>query len=188
MTHRFVLLVALSLLLAGTAQAQTWKVDGDHAFAMFSVSHLKIAPTHGQFLKIGGELQQDPAAPAASKLSLTIQTDSIFSGVQKRDEHLKGPDFFDAKVHPTMTFTSTSWTQKGSAWEVTGDLTIKGVTKSVTAAVQQSGMGPDPWGKTRVGYTAQFSIDRQDFGINYMPDGLGTTVDIELSIEFIQQK
>jgi polyisoprenoid-binding protein YceI len=164
-------------------------VDGSHAFAIFKVSHLGIAPAYGQFLKISGGVAFDAANPTASTLSITIDTKSVFSGNKKRDDHLKGPDLFDVKQFPKATFVSKSWKAAGeNTFEVTGDLTIKGRTQSVTAKVIKSGEGKDPWGNDRIGFTTELSIDRMAFGVDYMPEGLGKTVNLTISLEAIKKK
>lgn len=183
-------LLAFALLFgASQASAANWKVDESHAFAVFKVMHLGIAPAYGQFVKVGGSLDFDPANPGATKLTIEIAADSVFTGNKKRDDHLKNADFFDAKQFPKLTFQSTAWKKTGDGtYEVTGNLTLRGQTKPVTVTVKQTGMGKDPWGNERVGMTADFTIDRMDYGIAYMPDGLGKQVDLMLSAEFIKQK
>lgn len=180
---------AAALLFAGVAQAAPYDVDGAHAYAVFKIDHLGIAPSYGQFVKIGGNLDFDPSKPEATKLTIEIDADSVFTGNKKRDDHLKSPDFFDVKQHPKLTFQSTGWKKTGDAtFEVTGNMTIHGQTRPVTVTVQKTGEGKDPWGNDRIGMTAAFQIDRMDYGIDYMPDGLGKKVDLMLSAEFIKKK
>lgn len=186
-------LVALALTFAGASQASAakWNLDGAHAFALFKVMHMGIAPAFGQFVKIGGNLDFDPADPAATKLSVEIDAESVFSGNKKRDDHLKGPDFFNAKQFPKLTFESTGWKKTGDdTYEVTGNMTMVGKTQPMTISVTRSGMGKDPWGNDRVGMTANVSIDRSLFGINWGLDngGAGKMVDLMLSFEFVKQK
>lgn len=182
-------LFAAALLLTSAAHAATWKIDESHAFAVFKVMHLGIAPSYGQFMKINGDIDFDPASPEAAKISVEIDADSIFTANKKRDDHLKGPDFFDTKQFPKVTFKSTAWKKTGDkTFAVSGDLTIKGQTKPITANVVMTGAGKDPWGNDRAGFTAEFTINRLDFGVSYMPEGLGKDVTIMLSLEGIQQK
>lgn len=180
---------AAALLLGGAAHAATWDIDGSHAFAVFKVTHLGIAPAYGQFMKLGGTIDFDAANPGASKINIEIDANSVFTANKKRDDHLKGPDFFDAKQFPKLTFVSTAWKKTGDkTFDVTGNLTIKGQTKPMTVKVTMTGAGKDPWGNDRAGFTSEFTINRMDFGVNYMPDGLGKDVTIMLSLEAIKKK
>lgn len=190
MKHLLPLIVAFNLMTVSSAHAADWTVDGDHAFAQFRVMHLGIAPAFGSFLKIGGSLSMDAGDIGATKLELRLDASSVFTGNKKRDDHLKSPDFFDVGQHPSITFSSTSWKagRTDGTYEVTGDLTIKGKTNSVTATVTQTGMGADPWGRTRIGFTSELTINRLDFGVDYMTNGLGQNVDLLLSVEFVKDR
>lgn len=180
---------AAALLTAGAAHAaDAYDVEGSHAFAVFKVDHLGIAPAYGQFMKLSGALSFDADA-TKNTLSVEIDANSVFTGNKKRDDHLKGPDFFDTKQFPKLTFTSTSWKKTADkTFEVTGNLTIRGQTKPITVTVKQTGMGPDPWGNQRLGLTSEFKINRLDYGVAYMPEGLGKEVTLMLSIEFVKKK
>lgn len=179
--------LAASVLFAGAAQADNYKIDGAHAFAIFKVMHLGVAPSYGQFMKINGSFVMD--GDTVSALALDIDAASVFTANKKRDDHLKGPDFFDVKQFPKATFKAKSITKAGdNAFDVTGDLTIKGKTQSVTFKATKTGAGKDPWGNERVGFEANFKIDRMAFGVDYMPDGLGKQVDFMVSFEGIKQK
>jgi len=127
--------------------------------------------------------------PLASSVAATVQMTSIDTGDAKRDGHLRTNDFFDADEHPTMTFTSTGIAGAGSDFEVAGDLTIKGVTKPVTFDLEFGGVGQDPWGNTRAGFTLTGTINRKDFGMEYnavLESGgimIADKVTIELDVE-----
>jgi polyisoprenoid-binding protein YceI len=121
-------------------------------------------------------------------LTIEIDAASINTGNKKRDDHLKGPDFFNVKQFPKLTFKSTKVEKKGDAYSVTGDLTIHGVTKSVTVDVKKTGMGKDPWGNERIGFTTNFTIKRSDYGITHMANGLSDEVQLMLSAEAIKGK
>lgn len=182
-------LFAAAMMMGGTAHAATWDIDGSHAFALFKVMHLGIAPSYGQFMKIGGTVEFDPANPEAASINVEIDATSIFSANKKRDDHLKGPDFFDVKQFPKATFKSSKWKKTGdNTFDVTGDLTIKGKTNTITIPVTLTGAGKDPWGNDRAGFTSEFTIDRMAYGVNYMPDGLGKDVTLMLSLEAIKKK
>ena len=155
-------LVALATLIALPAAASTWEIDPNHTESSFVVKHLMVSNVRGQFGKTTGTVQQDDKDVSKSKVEITIDT-----RVEKRDAHLKSPDFFDVEKFPTITFKSTKVT-KGEGNNVTmeGDLTIHGVTKPVVVKVEQT---PDTLagGKTIRGFTATTKINRKDFGLTW---------------------
>ncbi len=176
-----------SLLFAGTALADTYKVDPDHTFAIFAISHLGIGQAYGRFDQSTGNFVVE--AGALKSVSIDIDAASVSTASKKRDTHLAGPDFFNVKQYPKLSFKSTAVEASGDkAYKVTGDMTIRGVTKSLTIDVTQTGAGKDPWGNDRVGFETTFSIDRMDFGVAFMPDGLGKQVKIILASEGILEK
>ncbi len=186
-------LFAFALVFAGVSQASAakYKVDEAHAFTVFKIMHLGIAPAYGMFVKTGGSLDFDAANLGAAKITIDIDPNSVFTGNKKRDDHLKAPDFFDVKQFPKAGFVSTAWKKTGDkTFEVTGNLTLHGQTKPVTATVTKTGEGKDPWGNDRVGMEANFTIDRTAFGINWGADNgaLGKEVQLMVSIEFIKEK
>jgi polyisoprenoid-binding protein YceI len=179
--------LALAALAAVPAFAADYAVDDDHTFALFRVQHMGAGYTWGRFDAIGGEVSYDPANPAASKVALTIQAGSVSVGVPKMEEHLKSPDFFDVKQFPTLGFVSKSFTKTGEGkYDVAGDLTIHGVTKSITVKVERTGMGTHAFNKKAlVGFETVFEINRNDFGIKYGPGVVGDTVRVTLALEAI---
>ncbi|MCA9557587.1 MAG: YceI family protein [Myxococcales bacterium] len=184
-------LFACALMFAGAASAADYKADEAHTFTLFKIMHLGIAPSYGQFVKSTGTLSFDEAAPEGSKLAIEITADSIFTGNKKRDDHLKGPDFFNVKQFPTLAFTSTAWKKTGeNTYDVTGNMTIAGKTNPITVAVTKTGAGNDPWGNDRVGMESNFTIDRGAFGVSWGLDNgaAGKDVQIMVSIEFIKNK
>ncbi|MFN3197361.1 MAG: YceI family protein [Bradymonadia bacterium] len=179
-------LFALTALFASQAQADTYAIDDTHAAANFAVKHLGIADTHGRFNAIKGEYNLDGAN---SSINIEIDVASIDSNNKKRDDHLRGPDFFNVKQFPKMTFKSTKVTPGANdMFKVEGKLTIRGVTKDITIDVKKTGEGDDPWGNHRTGFETSFSINRMDYGVKYMPDGLGHDVKITLALEGIKKK
>ncbi len=173
----------------GYAAAAAYDIDSAHSSATFKVKHLAISTVSGGFGKVSGKMTWDPADPAKSSVEATIDAASIDTKHGGRDEHLKSPDFFDVASHPTITFKSTK-VEKASEGQlrVTGDLTIRGVTKPVVLDVE----GPvapikDPWGNTKTGATATTKINRQDFGVSWSKtlDGGGLVVsdDVWITIE-----
>lgn len=147
----------------------TWNIDTSHSSVQFSIRHLMITNVRGEFTGVIGQIDLDPASPAAAKITASIDTKTVNTREAKRDEHLRSGDFFEVEKFPTITFASTGVTVKSAGHlEVTGDLTIRGVTKPVTLAVE----GPtkeekDPWGNTRIGASATTTIDRRDFGLTW---------------------
>ncbi len=183
--------LALALVgLPGIARASQWDVDPSHSQVGFVVKHLMISDVHGDFKKFTGTVDMDDKDATKSKIELSIDTDSISTGDEKRDGHLKSPDFFDTAKFPKMTFKSTKIAKAGKdKYKVTGELTIKDVTKPVELVVE----GPakqikDPWGGTRTAVTATGKINRKDFGITWNKDldGGGVVVgnDVKLELAF----
>ena len=172
-----------------------WQIDPAHSAAHFSVRHLMISNVRGEFTKLSGSALIDPADPSKSSVEITIEAASINTREPQRDEHLRSVDFFDVANHPTLTFRSTQVTALGADnFKLTGDLTIRGVTKKVTFDVE----GPtpavkDPWGNIRAGIAASAKINRKDFGVafNALTEAGGVVVGDEVKItveaELIQQ-
>lgn len=144
-----------------------YTIDPSHSQATFSVRHMMISNVRGEFQKLSGSVEFDPANVGATKISADLEVASISTGDEKRDGHLRSADFFDAEKHPTITFRSTSATAKGDGEiEVRGDLTIHGVTKEVVLAVEgPTASAKDPWGNERIGASAATKIKRTDFGL-----------------------
>jgi polyisoprenoid-binding protein YceI len=174
------LVALLTLGFAATVGAQEYTIDGGHSNAYFSVNHLGIGIFQGMFLKVEGKIVD------GKSIDIAIPTDSVFTADKKRDGHLKGPDFFNAKQFPKMTFKSKSVKKSGDKYKVAGTLTIRGVSKDITVDATRIGGGKDPWGKDRIGYFVEFKINRLDYGVSYMPEGLGKEVTIRVAIEAVK--
>jgi polyisoprenoid-binding protein YceI len=176
------------------AATTTWNIDPSHSRAEFKVKHMMISNVKGSFSGISGKLIEDNTNPANSRVEATVDISSISTGDDQRDAHLKSPDFFDHAQHPVMNFKSTSIEKKGDEeYSVTGELTLHGVTKPVTFAVEgPSAPGKDPWGNTRIGLSAKTKINRKDFGLVWnaaLETGgilVGEDVQIELDVQFIK--
>ena len=172
-----------------------WQIDSAHSAAHFSIRHLMIANVRGDFSKLSGSVFLDPADLTRSTVEASLETASINTREPQRDAHLRSPDFFDAATHPAITFRSKRITPAGpDHFKVTGDLTIKGVTKEVTLDLE----GPtpsvkDPWVNLRAGITATAKINRKDFGMafNALLEGggvvLGDEVSITIDAEVVQK-
>ena len=183
------------LLLAVPALAQTWRIDPAHSRASFSVRHFGISNIRGDFGAVTGTVDYDGKDVTKAKVNASIDVNSISTRVDKRDEHLKTDDFFDAKTHPTITFVSTAITPKGNGkFNLVGNLTMRGTTKPVTLELDAPSAVLVRKGEAdRVGATASGRINRKDFGIKYHEViengalGVADMVDIVLDVEMTRQ-
>ena len=167
--------------------ADTFKIDPVHSSVIFSVKHLGVADFYGDFREISGTVAFDAADPSKSSVDITVPVEKIDTRNEKRDQHLKSPDFFNAKQFPTLTFKSTKVEGSGDSYSVTGDLTIHGVTKPVTVQFKKGAETKGQQGETRTGGEAKFTIKRSDYGMTFMNGPLGDDVNIILSLEGIKQ-
>lgn len=149
--------------------ATTWQIDPAHTNVEFVVTHMMFAKVRGGFNSFSGTLEQgDDGDLASGRFSATIAVSSIDTGNEDRDNHLRSADFFDTDNHAEITFESTDIERvSDTSLKVTGDLTIRGVTKSVTLDVTETGTGVDPWGNTRIGIQAEGTISRKEFGLTW---------------------
>lgn len=162
----------------------TYQIDPDHSMAHFTVGHLGVNELEGRFDTISGSFSLDSANSEQARVSVQIPIDSLDTNLAKRNKDLLGPDFFNAKQFPTMSFTGTKLQWRGkNAGQLTGNLTLHGVTKPVTFNLRHIGAGPDPWGGYRSGYVATATIKRSDFGMNYMLNGISDTIQVQMNIE-----
>jgi polyisoprenoid-binding protein YceI len=190
-TRTALVLVAAALVMP-TLPAATYEIDAGHSQASFAVKHLMVTTVRGGFNKVTGKIVWDAKNPSAASAEATIDVTTISTQHADRDNHLKAPDFFDVANHPTMTFKSKKAEAAGPGkLKLTGDLTMRGVTKEVVLDVE----GPtpeirDPWGNTKIGATATTKINRQDFGLKWsktletgglvVSDEVAITIDLEL--------
>jgi len=180
--------LAAILTVPAFAATSTWQIDPAHANTQFTVRHLGISNVQGEFTKISGTIVLDDADISKSSVDATIDVTSVDTRVTRRDDDLKSPNFFDAAKFPTMTFQSTKiWSTGDGAAKMTGNLTIKGVTKEVTLDVD----GPTPpikaMGGSRRGVSATTKINRQDFGVSADPGVVGDQISITLDLEMTQK-
>lgn len=193
-----VLTLMWSLGIVGGAPAvgemARYDVDLDHSTVGFSVDHMVVSKTKGQFMDYSGFIEMDPEANTVKTIEATVKTASVNTNHQKRDTHLRGPDFFDVEKYPTMTYKLKSYRKTGDAYTAIGDLTLHGVTKEITLVGRFNGLTKDPWGNIRAGFTAEGKINRKDFGMNWsktLDNGgliVGDEVLIKLDIECIKAK
>lgn len=190
------LITLLLVLVPALAFSATWTIDPEHSHIQFSVRHLMVSNVKGVFGKVQGTVDIDDKNITKSSVKVSIETESINTGVAKRDTHLRSADFFDVARFPTMTFVSKKVAQAGKdKLQVTGDLTIHGVTREVVLDVDgPSAETKDPWGSIRRGASATTKINRKDFGLNWnkaLETGgvvVGDEVTINLEVELIKAK
>jgi len=187
---RFVLTLITTLALAASAAAQsgTWQIDPNHSSAQFSVRHLGVSTVRGAFTKVTGSAKYDPANPANDSLEATIEASSVDTRVEMRDNDLRSPNFLEVQKYPTITFHSKSTKVAGPGkLQITGDLTIHGVTKEVVLDIEgPSAPIKDPWGNQRIGASASTKINRKDFAVNGAPGVVGDELSITIDAELIQ--
>jgi polyisoprenoid-binding protein YceI len=189
------LAVAAFLVTASSLFAETFNVDKVHSEAAFQVRHM-MSKVSGKFDDFSGKINADRAKPSASSVEFTIKAASINTGNADRDKDLRSANFFDVEKFPEITFKSSKIvpSKKKDVYEVTGDLTIHGVTKHVTLPVEFNGFGKDPWGGERAGFSLTTTINRKDYGINWnkaLDNGgvlLGDEVTININIEAVKAK
>lgn len=186
---RSLLAAVFTLVLAAGvtyAAAETYAVDPVHSTVLFKIKHLGISYTYGRFNDVSGSFLLDED-PAKSMIAVSVKAASVDTHNAKRDAHLKGPDFFSVKEFPTITFKSTAIKKEGNAYTITGDLTLHGVTKSITVEATHVGSGKDPWGGYRTGFDMTFSIKRSDYGMKNLLEAAGDDVQLTVGVEGIRK-
>ena len=179
--------VALAFSFATHVQAQSYKVDPVHSNAVFRIKHANAAPFWGLFRAPTGSFTLDQDA-AKSSFKIEIPVENVYTGNEKRDAHLKSPDFFNSKQYPTITFTSKSVKKSGDKLEATGDLTLHGVTKPVTVQIEQTGTGEFPPGVKRAGIEATLVVKMTEFEMKGMHGALSDEVKVIVGLEGTQQQ
>ncbi len=171
------------------AEYTNFDIDPVHSSVVFRIKHLDVGYVFGMFLEYDGDFVFDPEDPESAQFNFTIQTDSVFTNVEDRDEHLRSGDFFAAEEYPEITFESTSVTHRGGdTYEVTGDFTMRGHTEEITMVADDTGQGEGMQGEFRRGFNTTFAVNRMDYGVDFMPDGLGETVRVMLSVQGVGQE
>lgn len=190
MKRTFFSLAAAAVIGASSisAMAATYDIDPVHTALIYRIKHLQSSYSYGRFNKPTGTFDYDAASPEKSTFALNVNVDDVDTGNAQRDGHLKSPDFFNAKQFPTITFKSTSVKKTGDEkLEVTGDLTMHGVTKSITVPLAVVGSGKGMAGETRTGFEGVIEFKRSDFGISGLMQAVGDDVRLIVSIEGIQK-
>jgi polyisoprenoid-binding protein YceI len=171
-----------------------WEIDPSHSQATFAVKHMMISTVKGHFNVISGQLHIDEQNPANSWVDAQVDAGSVDTRDERRDGHLRSPDFFDAERYPTINFKSTKIEHLGdNEYRVLGNLTIRGVTREVAFKAEYAGQGKDPWGGQRAGLSATTKINRKDFGMTFntaLETGgvmVGDEVKVEIDLEAVNK-
>ncbi|WP_253383984.1 YceI family protein [unidentified bacterial endosymbiont] len=184
--------IALGSLLftTGSAVAADYKIDkeGQHAFINFRIQHLGYSWLYGTFKDFDGTFSFDEKNPASDKVSVTINTNSVDTNHAERDKHLRSAEFLNVSKFPQATFTSKEVKKEGDKLDITGDLTLNGVTKPVTLDAKLIGQGDDPWGGKRAGFEASGKISLKDFNITTDLGPASKDVELIISVEGVKQK
>ena len=153
---------------AAPTRVSTWNIDPVHSNVEFAVKHMMVSTVRGRFREVAGAIHLNEADPASSWAEATVPTVSVDTAEPKRDDHLRSADFFEVEKYPQMTFRSTNVEQvKGDRWQITGDLTIRDVTKQVVLDTEYEGQIKDAYGLQRAAFNAQTELNRKDFGLNW---------------------
>jgi polyisoprenoid-binding protein YceI len=190
------LFIVMTLIVPVLAQAGSWDIDPAHTLVGFKIRHMMVTNVRGSFHDVKGTLQFDATAPGKSSVDVVIQAASIDTRIEKRDNHLRSPDFFDVEKFPTLTFKSTKFEKLADGvFKVTGNLTIHGVTREVVLDVEGLDQQVvDPWGGTRMGAFATTMLNRKDYGLTWnkaLEAGgwlVGDEVTVNLELEVVEKK
>jgi polyisoprenoid-binding protein YceI len=194
MKHKTTLITIIAALafITSSFAAERYTIDPAHTRVGFAARHFGINTVKGKFNEFAGKLVMD--GNVLKEATATIQVQSIDTGVKQRDDHLRTPDFFDAKAHPTITFKTKRIENAGSQVVMIGDFTMRGVTKELRLPVTLSKPIKDPWGATRVGLETKAKLNRKDYGIKYndvLESGIaavGDEIEIEINAEAIKDR
>lgn len=184
-------MTAVQTAPAGTRTV--WKLDPAHTLVEFSAKHLMITTVKGRITGVEGDIYVDEKEPTKSSVEVTMDARTLDTRIDQRDQHLRSADFLDVEKFPEVKFRSTEIRGEGQNFKLTGDLTIRGVTRPITLDVTFEGRTKDPWGGERIGFSATGKIDRRDFGLtwNLLLESGGLTVSndvkIQLEVEAVRQ-
>ncbi len=170
------------------AAVQTYQIDPVHSSVIFRIKHLDITYVYGRFNTPSGTLQFDTNNEEKNAIEMKVEAVHVDTDNSKRDKHLRSEDFFHVIKYPYISFKSDSFKEiEPDVYEVSGDLTLHGITKPLTVTARHTGSGKDPWGGQRIGFESTFPITRSDFEVTGSPDSVADTVQITVSIEGIRQ-
>ncbi|RBO11832.1 YceI family protein [Pantoea sp. 3_1284] len=191
MIRKTLLAVSAAALFATSlnASAAEYKIDkeGQHAFVQFRIQHLGYSWLYGTFKDFDGGFTFDDANPAADKVNVTINTGSLDTNHAERDKHLRSADFLNTSKYPQATFTSTEVKKEGERYKVTGNLTLNGVTKTITLDARLMGEGKDPWGGYRAGFEASGEVVLKEFNISKDLGPASQKAELIISVEGVRQ-
>jgi polyisoprenoid-binding protein YceI len=174
--------------LSPAPAAEPYKVDPVHSMVLFRVKHFGVGYIHGRFNQVSGDFTWDDANPAGISLDMRVRAETVDTNEPKRDQHLKGPDFFNVREYPDIAFKSTQVRQlDANNYEVTGNLTLHGVTRPLTVKLEHVGAAKDPFGMYRNGFETTFVLHRSEFGMKTMPEGVGDDIRVTVAIEGLRQ-
>ena len=182
--------VLATSLFAGHAMAADYAIDkpGQHAFVNFKISHLGISWMYGTFKDFDGSFSYDDKKPEASKVEVTLKTNSVDTNHAERDKHIRNADFLNVSKFPEAKFVSTKVTKvDDKKLDITGDLTIHGVTKQVVVNAELTGEGKDPWGGYRAGFHGVTNIQMSDFGIKNVLGAASENIELTISLEGVRK-
>jgi len=168
------------------AGADTYGVDAAHTSVVFRIKHLGVSYFYGRFNAIDGSYALDAENPGASSIEVTVDTESVDTNSERRDNHLKSPDFFNAKQFPEITFKG-KLKKKGDGYEAQGTFTLRGVSKQITVPLKRIGT-KEAMGGLRTGFEGEFTISRKAYGINWRPEALGDEITLMLGIEGLNKQ
>ena len=178
------MLIGMAGILQLADAADTYEVDAAHSMIIFRAKHMDVSNNYGRFNEFSGTLTVDEADAANSAIELEVKAESVDTANEKRDQHLRSPDFFNAKQFPVITFKSTKVEKVDEdTLKVTGDFELHGVKKSVTVEVEMTGKGKNPQGTAIIGFETIFTIKRSEFGMNYGIGAVSDDVRITVSVE-----
>ncbi len=189
--RRLMAMAAAAVILAPAPvvlAAETYKVDTTHTYILFKINHLNVGNSYGRINGPTGSFVWDDANPAGSRFEIEVSAANVDTDNDKRDKHLRGPDFFNAAEHNAIAFRSTAVKKTGpETFEIMGQLNLLGQSHPITVNATKTGHGKDPWGNYRRGFETTFTIKRSQWGMNFMQSGLGDEVEITVSLEGIRQ-
>jgi polyisoprenoid-binding protein YceI len=187
MRKRLVAAIVLLVIGAAPVAADNYGIDPMHTSAYFKIGHLGLGWVYGRFNDVAGDFVVDAADPAKSTFTLTIKAESVDTGNAKRDGHLRSPDFFNANQFPLITFKTTGTKQVANGYDVTGDLTMHGVTKSITVPLRGGRTAEFPKGVQRTGFTTELMLRRAEFGMDRLVGPVGEEVYVAISFEGVKK-
>jgi len=183
----FILPLIIGLAAPAPAAADDYVLDDMHTAASFKIAHIGLSWTHGRFNEVAGAFTLDAADPNKASFTLNIKAESLDTNNKKRDDHLRSPDFFNVKQFPGISFKSTTVKPAKDDFDVTGELTLHGVTKSITVPLKGGAKAEFPKGVQRTGFSTELVLKRSEFGMDKMIGPVGDEVYVSISFEGVKK-